>query len=367
MKLKNNADNKYKNIVRTFHMKYYETSYEEYLNALDRFNMNEKSSLYKKQFPRNVEQFENLIIYGPVGSGKYSQTLYFLKQYSPSGLKYEKKMTVQNEKQNYTFHISDIHYEIDMSLLGCNSKTIWTDLFSQIVDIVSVKQKKIGIIICKNFHMIHTELLDIFYSYIQQYNSKHENIMLRFVLITEHISFMPTKLLQSCEVIPIAKPCAQVLETMIQTERNPIKSTFPQRILKRDSRINRELLSQIDTNTIINLKEISSFDLIGGVDTIPKDIFNIVCDGVISMMSNKEAFQFVEFRDALYDIFIYNLDIIECVWYILTHFIENEKITAENTSDILHKTYSFLKYYNNNYRPIYHLESIMFYIITKLE
>jgi hypothetical protein len=25
-----------------------------------------------------------------------------------------------------------------------------------------------------------------------------------------------------------------------------------------------------------------------------------------------------------------------------------------------------LKYYNNNYRPIYHLESILFYLITKI-
>ena len=28
--------------------------------------------------------------------------------------------------------------------------------------------------------------------------------------------------------------------------------------------------------------------------------------------------------------------------------------------------YKFLRYYNNNYRPIYHLESIMFYIIKKI-
>jgi len=32
-------------------------------------------------------------------------------------------------------------------------------------------------------------------------------------------------------------------------------------------------------------------------------------------------------------------------------------------SEIMLKTYSFLKYYNNNYRPIYHLESYLFYLM----
>ena len=66
---------------------------------------------------------------------------------------------LQNEKYTYQYHISDIHYEIDISLLGCNSKLIWHEIVQQIVDIVSVKSDKIGIVVCKNFHLIHTELL----------------------------------------------------------------------------------------------------------------------------------------------------------------------------------------------------------------
>ena len=40
-----------------------------------------------KLYGANV--FNNTIIYGPTGVGKYSQMLYFLKKYSPSSLKYE--------------------------------------------------------------------------------------------------------------------------------------------------------------------------------------------------------------------------------------------------------------------------------------
>ena len=51
---------------------------------------------------------------------------------------------------------------------------------------------------------------------------------------------------------------------------------------------------------------------------------------------------------------------------ILKFLIDNRYLKKEETSDILVRSYSFLKYYNNNYRPIYHLESIIFYIINKI-
>ena len=35
-------------------------------------------------------------------------------------------------------------------------------------------------------------------------------------------------------------------------------------------------------------------------------------------------------------------------------------------NEILIKTYKFLQFYNNNYRPIYHLENYIFYLISKI-
>ncbi len=102
-------------------------------------------------------------------------------------------------------------------------------------------------------------------------------------------------------------------------------------------------------------------------EDIPKDIFNIICDQIIKEITISDKINFISFRDALYDILIYNLDVVECIWYILTYFIVIEKINPNDISDIMQKTYSFLKYFNNNYRPIYHLESIMFYLIAKIK
>jgi hypothetical protein len=126
------------------------------------------------------------------------------------------------------------------------------------------------------------------------------------------------------------------------------------------------ILNQIELEGILNLKETRYFSLINKTNEIPKDIFNIICDNIIQEISKKEKLSFTDFRDTLYDILTYNLDVTECLWYILRYFIENNYLSSQDITDILDKSYYFLKYYNNNYRPIYHLESIMFYIINKI-
>jgi len=364
-------------------MKFYETHAEEYISSVNRYNIHpELQTLYDNHFPKSIDQFDNMIIYGPSGSGKYSQVLYFLRNYSPSKLKYEKKMTIQNEKQTYIYHISDIHYEIDMAFLGCNSKILWHDIFLQIVDIISVKQNKIGIIVCKNFHMIHSELLEIFYSYIQQYNTNYQHIKIKFIIITEHISFIPTTILNCCMVLPIKKPNATAIANIISSQKiipELISTDIPKDIIEFKKKVAnntsitnnsvrqiKKVIQEIGDQSILNLKEIRSFHLIKETGEIPTDIFNIICDEIIETLEKKNTLEFTNFRDLLYNILIYNLDIAECVWYILIHFINSGQIVGKDISDILEKTHLFLKYFNNNYRPIYHLESIMFYMISKI-
>ena len=80
-------------------MKYYETNFEEYLSSYDHYNMHPELIPFKKEFPKNISEFKNLIVYGPAGVGKYTQVLSILQAYSPSKLKYDKKISVTYEKQ----------------------------------------------------------------------------------------------------------------------------------------------------------------------------------------------------------------------------------------------------------------------------
>ena len=160
-----------------------------------------------KLVSKPIDKQNNLIFYGPSGIGKYTQALNFIKQFSKTNLKYERKINFNfQNKKTYVFKISDIHYEVDMELLGCNAKLLWND-FYHIIDILSASPDHTGIILCKNFHKIHSELLDIFYSYMQTLS--HKNIKLIYILITEDIGFIPTNILNRCQIIPFKRPTKQ--------------------------------------------------------------------------------------------------------------------------------------------------------------
>ena len=163
-------------------MKFHETHFEEYITANQKEDLHPKLEKVFSKFPKKISELRNLIFYGPTGVGKYTQMLKSIKRYSPTELKYEKKISVSFNKQQYFFKISDIHYEIDMSLLGCNSKLLWHEIYLQIIDIISAKNEKSGIIVCKYFNDIHNELLENFYSYMQKNNTSC--VDLKYILIT---------------------------------------------------------------------------------------------------------------------------------------------------------------------------------------
>jgi len=324
-------------------MKYYETTFDEYVSSCEKNNLHEELNI---QLPDKIENVENLIFYGPSGIGKYTQVLKHIKKYSATQLKYQKKITITTEKQEYIYPISDIHYEIDMALLGCNSKTLWHEIFYQIVDIISIKETKVGFIVCKNFHETHNELLDIFYSYIQQYNNINALIDIKFILITESVSFLPNDILNSFKIINVSRP--NDYTKIIQNKDNHFKKN----------------MQFITNDCIMNIKEMNSFSQCK-LDDLPNDIFNIICDSIIDEITgNKDLFKL---REKIYDIMVYNLNAIECVYYILSFFIKNGYLNDEDTNIITKKMYNILLQYNNNYRPIYHLETIFVYIITKLK
>jgi hypothetical protein len=316
-------------------MKFHETHFDEYIASNQKVDLHTKLNKIINKFPPKIEDFKNVVFYGPSGIGKYTQVLKSIKKYSSSELKYEKKISVTYNKSPFYFKISDIHYEIDMSQLGCNSKLLWHEIFINIIDIISAKQEKHGIIVCKYFHEIHNELLDNFYSYMQK---NHSSVVdLKFILITEELSFIPDNILNCCEVIHLSRPSVTTYNKCLQ---NKIPKNF-------------------ELDKITNIKNLYS-----NMNDILICPHKIICDKIIENIINIDNLKFVKFRDILYDIFIYNLNINHCIWYIISTLIKNKKIDDSEISNLFVKTYSFFQFYNNNYRPIYHIENYLFYVAS---
>jgi hypothetical protein len=312
-------------------MKFLETTFEDYVNSCKNENLHGDLKKMFDKYPENIEDINNMIFYGPPGCGKYTQVLSFLSRYSPSNLKYEKKLCIVFNKQNYYYKISDIHIEVDMALLGCNAKLLWHDIFTNLLDIINASTSKTKIIVCKNFHEINNELLDIFYSYMQQ--SMKENV--KFILITEHISFIPEPIITCNEVITISKP----------SKNRYVK-------ISKNKNIN-------SLHDIINIKSLTKKE-----EQISKH--KKICESLLEDIYNIENLKYTTFRDKIYNIFIYDVNMNHVIWYIVKDLIKNEKLNENDIYEVIIKIHTFFKYYNNNYRPIYHVENILYFLIKKI-
>lgn len=345
-------------------MKYYDTNYLDYIKSIEKTNLHS----YKKQLfdkiPSDFNKLSNFIFTGPCGIGKYSQVLNIIKNYSDSNLKYDKKITCYYEKQNYTYKISDIHYEIDISQLGCNSKQLWHEIFFQIVDIITIKQRKEAIIICYNFHTINNELLDTFYSYMQ-HGKLNPNISIKFFIITEHVSFLPYSIINNSIIVNFKRPSMSEYKKLFNSY-DTVNENFSKRLIKRYNLNNESnnILNFITESNIVNIKDLNYFDLIKNEKDVPNELCDIIVNKIMDEIVYFKNSSFINIREYLYDLLTYNIDVYESIWYILYYLIENGII--QKNENILKDIYVQLKYYNNNYRPIYHLERIFYNIVVKI-
>lgn len=300
-------------------MKFIECKFEDYLKKIDKIDLHK----YNK-----ITEFNNLIIYGEKGIGKYSQSLKIIKNYSNSNLKYERKFFFEYNKEEYSFPLSDIHTEVDFSMLGCISKSLWHEIYKNYVDIVLSKKNKCGIILCKNFDEIHIELYEVFSSYIELFNEPYN---IKFIILTENISFIHNNIISKCNILNLSKPSKSLYNNCIKENNR-----------------NKEIIN----NTFIHNDDCE---------------FHIkICNKIICYILDINKFNINEFRELLYELLIYNLKLSTCVWYIIkVIFYEHKQYTIYLT-DVLHKMTLFFHYYNNNYRPIYHLEKLFIYIINKI-
>ena len=316
-------------------MRFLETHFDDYIQSLNQINIHPKMKKVYDALPVHFKHFKNIILYGPPGVGKYTQMLKIVSKYSSSELKYEKKITISYLKQQYVLKISDIHYEVDMSQLGCNSKLLWHEIYVQIIDIISAKISKHGVIVCKNFQDIHGELLENYYSYMQTTYANSVNI--KFILITESISFIPDNIVSYCRIVHVPRPSKTMYEKCIDAK-------LP-----------------VDIN-LVHVKNIKTIKCTGFTTTSIAPPHKIICDKIICSMIDLENVKYLKFRDSLYDAFIINLDIPECIWYIVTELINRGLIPDEKLVAVFKQVYTFFQYYNNNYRPIYHLEHFLLYL-----
>jgi hypothetical protein len=306
-------------------MKFCESKFEEYIKKYRKNNLHPELESIFKQLPNNIENHPNLILYGPSGVGKYTQALQYISNFSNTNLKYERKTTIKSQKtKNFIFKISDIHYEVNMEILGCNAKILWNDIYHNIIDMISTTPNLQGFILCKNFHTIHSELLENFHTYMQ--TLCHTKIKICFILISEQVSFLPKNMLDRSYIIPVRRPTKALYEKCVERKIDKKK------------------------NKIDNIK------LVKKAPSINLNYSETFIDNILYQLLEEKPINFMQFRENIYNIIVFNIDIFECIYKILYKLSEKKKIKQKNMVYIFKELFIFLRRYNNNYRPIYHIE-----------
>ena len=294
------------------------------LKKVDSNNFHKKNSKLIDMLPDEIIDIPNIIVYGSNNIGKYCFSLLLLKKYSSTNLRYEKKVTIISQHIIHTYKISDIHIEIDFECLGCNAKILWSNIYNQVYDIACINSNKTSIILCKNFNKIHSELLENFYSYMQE--NFFDSIHIKFIILTNSIAFIPSNIIDISKLITLKVPN----KTNLKLYNNNLKYNK-----------NKDL-SKLFTP------------------------YKLTADKLINYVRNYKTNNLSRLRELCYDLLVLQLNIQDAMMYITEQLVISNHIHKDNVNIILIKTYVCLKYFNNNYRPIYHLENYFINLIRHI-
>jgi hypothetical protein len=190
------------------------------------------------------------------------------------------------------------------------------------------------------------------------------SVRLKYILISEHVSFIPDNIMHNCKIIHVPKPtacnynkCSQVSHQDSQSQQQKLSFTASITVSEKNIILQDTMLPFALTKKYKREQE-QERDVVNGCP------HEMLCNTILDNLKNTDNLKFLAFRDVLYDILIYNHDLGECMWYILNNLINCGLLQVNDLSDILIETYMSLQYFNNNYRPIYHLENYMYNIIS---
>lgn len=297
--------------------------------------------------PDTLLELPNVLLHGAPGVGKYTQALNILAKYSPTGLRFERRISVAHNKDTYSYIISDVHIEIDMKTLGCNAKLLWDSILGHL-DIMTRQQNKPAFaIMCKNFDNIRNDLLEGFYSYMSSFTNTmniggNQQTHYKFILITENVSHISRRIRNLCLRLPVSRPANVRFKSIIPKGKN----------------------KQIAFKALGNTKDALY------LGSTPSNVTKVI-EKLMAHIKNAAAgnsVDFIQLRLDLYDILVYNLSTRDILDTLASRVLLGEcgPIKDKQIKKMFVETNNFFKLYNNNYRAIYHLEKYIMLLALSL-
>jgi len=204
-------------------------------------------------------------------------------------------------------------------------------------------------------------LLDLLYNYMQK--ELFSSLTIKYIIITECISFIPYKILNMCKVLYFSKLNKKTIHGLCNKNNKQLFKYLSINNANTNANTNandtNDSIKQI-CHKVNNPNIFTYLDISNNLQFI--EHYKSICDTYIELITSVN-YNIKNIRTLLYDILIYHLNCHECFYYIIKTLIQKDLIVNNKISDLIYNSLIFFKNYNNNYRPIFHLESFTLYLI----
>ena len=141
-------------------------------------------------------------------------------------------------------------------------------------------------------------------------NMFNKGIEIKFILITDQISFLPDNIINCCKRITLPRP--------YKSNYIKISKNFKKYDLNYNIQNIKDFKNIKDINFLKNYEFTETCEIIDH-----KNNFTSLCDNIVKLIINYNEFKFTNLREHLYDICIYDIDLYECFLYILKKLLIN--------------------------------------------
>ena len=318
-------------------------------NNIDSFYINKDSSI-KIQTLLAPDFINNLLVYGPPGSGKYTLLIKALEKIVDKPIiKKIKKMEINNSWahiKDVQIISSDYHFEINLSKYGLNKNNIFA-LIDELCDSQEINKKlPYRIILIRNLHKASIELI----KFIRQKAEVYYRTI-RFFVVTKTHSQILKHLNGIFFVMRVPSPNHQSILSFIKTEK--IKTS-----------LSDKKLTQLMDDNYCNLSMIFSMIEIGNLTTFYKTPTQIYAANIINHLKEKKLVSLDEIRKLIYEYQTSNESINNLTHLIAQHFfcLKNTKFSKtkklELSAIMCESDYEKIR----SYKEILHIEKLVFNI-----
>lgn len=300
----------------------------------------------------------NYIVYGGLSHENYALACEIISEHSPSRGKFVRSLRVQFQKKEVLIPMGDTHFEVDIRTLGSSAKYIWTHIMQQIRDIVVLRTSPVAFVVCKNFHCISNEMLELFTSNVREtsmhdYAIRHRSTRIYYIVLVQNVSFFPRPFLARFHVH--RSPMDQYRRSRDSSAAAADVMSSEWLCRRRDAEMDR-----IRAYVGPHATESKVHELHRSSETYKTAIYEDLRQCLYTYRTANSN----RLRNSLYDVSIYGWDIYEVMWR-LTRSLADHFDSAGMMEDpecaavicgLLLESNKICEQYSLNYRPILHIE-----------